>query len=318
MYPLLRISGLRTYFYTTFGIVKAVDGVSLSVRKGETLGLAGESGSGKSVTALSIMRLVQSPGRILAGKIVLNGEDILRKTEHEMRKIRGSKIAMCFQDPTTYLNPVMKVGDQLAEAILLHRDVSKAEAWNMAIEAMEVAQIPSAITRVDDYPYQMSGGMCQRIMIAMALSCQPDLFIADEPTTALDIIVQDEILGLIKDQKDRLHSSVILITHDLSIIAELCDRVAVMYAGNIVEVGNTKSIYRNPLHPYTKGLINSILRIDKDFEQVNPIPGTIPDLTNLPSGCRFSPRCRQAKAICANSIPPLRPVLKDHFVACFD
>ncbi len=256
------------------------------------------------------------PGRIVDGEIIFKGEDLLKKTEEEMQKIRGGKIAMSFQDPMTYLNPVKRAGEQIAEAIILHQGVDKKEALEMAVESIELVGIPSPSDRAMDYPHQLSGGMRQRIMIAMALSCKPQLLIADEPTTALDVITQDEILELMENLKDELGTSFILITHDLAIVAGLCDRVAVMYAGNIVEYADTIPLYDDPLHPYTKGLLNSILRLDKGKERLVSIKGSVPNLVNPPPGCKFYPRCPHSMPLCSKQIPPLLDVGGHSLVAC--
>lgn len=314
---MLRIRGLKTYFFTSSGVVNAVDGVDLDIGKGETVGLVGESGSGKTVTALSIMRLIpQPPGRIVHGEVLLEGDDLLKKTEHEMRKIRGDRVAMSFQDPMTYLNPVIRVGDQIAEAIMLHQQVSRSEAVKKAVDAMEMVQIPSAADRAREYPHQLSGGMRQRILIAIAICCNPDLLIADEPTTALDVITQDQILELMRDLKNRIGSSLLLITHDLGIVGELADHVAVMYAGNLLEYGDVNTILRRPRHPYTSGLLESTPRIDWGKRRLKMIPGTIPDMVHPPAGCRFHPRCAQAKASCVSEQPKLIEIEAGHMVAC--
>lgn len=314
---LIEIRGLKTYFFMSTGTVRAVDGIDFSMDDRQMVGIVGESGCGKSVTALSLMQLVPNPpGRIVEGEIIFEGEDLLKKTEEEMQKIRGGKIAMSFQDPMTYLNPVKRGGEQIAEAIRLHQGVEKEEALEMAVESIELVGIPSPSERAMDYPHQLSGGMRQRIMIAMALSCKPKLLIADEPTTALDVITQDEILELMENLKDELGTSIILITHDLAIIAGLCNRVAVMYAGNIVEYADTIPLYDDPLHPYTKGLLNSILRLDKGKERLSSIKGSVPNLVNPPPGCKFNPRCLQSMPICSKQIPPLLDVGGNSLVAC--
>ncbi len=314
---LIEIRGLKTYFFMSTGTVRAVDGIDFSMDDRQMVGIVGESGCGKSVTALSLMQLVPNPpGRIVEGEIIFEGEDLLKKTEEEMQKIRGGKIAMSFQDPMTYLNPVKRAGEQIAEAIRLHQGVEKEEAHEMAVESIKLVGIPSPSERAMDYPHQLSGGMRQRIMIAMALSCKPQLLIADEPTTALDVITQDEILELMENLKDERGTSIILITHDLAIVAGLCNRVAVMYAGNIVEYADTIPLYDDPLHPYTKGLLNSILRLDKGKERLLSIKGTVPNLVNPPPGCNFSPRCPQSMPICSKQIPPLQDVGGNSLVAC--
>lgn len=314
---LIEIRGLKTHFFMSTGTVRAVDGIDFSMDYRQMVGIVGESGCGKSVTALSLMQLVPNPpGRIVEGEIIFEGEDLLKKTEEEMQKIRGGKIAMSFQDPMTYLNPVKRAGEQIAEAIRLHQGVEKEEAHEMAVESIKLVGIPSPSERAMDYPHQLSGGMRQRIMIAMALSCKPQLLIADEPTTALDVITQDEILELMENLKDERGTSIILITHDLAIVAGLCNRVAVMYAGNIVEYADTIPLYDDPLHPYTKGLLNSILRLDKGKERLISIKGNVPNLVNPPPGCKFSPRCPQSMPICSKQIPPLLDVGGNSLVAC--
>ncbi len=314
---LIEIRGLKTHFFMSTGTVRAVDGIDFSMDYRQMVGIVGESGCGKSVTALSLMQLVPNPpGRIVEGEIIFEGEDLLKKTEEEMQKIRGGKIAMSFQDPMTYLNPVKRAGEQIAEAIRLHQGVEKKEAHEMAVESIKLVGIPSPSERAMDYPHQLSGGMRQRIMIAMALSCKPQLLIADEPTTALDVITQDEILELMENLKDERGTSIILITHDLAIVAGLCNRVVVMYAGNIVEYADTIPLYDDPLHPYTKGLLNSILRLDKGKERLISIKGNVPNLVNPPPGCKFSPRCPQSMPICSKQIPPLLDVGGNSLVAC--
>lgn len=314
---LIEIRGLKTHFFMSTGTVRAVDGIDFSMDDRQMVGIVGESGCGKSVTALSLMQLVPNPpGRIVEGEIIFEGEDLLKKTEEEMQKIRGGKIAMSFQDPMTYLNPVKRAGEQIAEAIRLHQGVEKEEAHEMAVESIKLVGIPSPSERAMDYPHQLSGGMRQRIMIAMALSCKPQLLIADEPTTALDVITQDEILELMENLKDERGTSIILITHDLAIVAGLCNRVAVMYAGNIVEYADTIPLYDDPLHPYTKGLLNSILRLDKGKERLLSIKGSVPNLVNPPPGCKFNPRCPQSMPLCSKQIPPLLDVGGNSLVAC--
>lgn len=314
----LSVRGLKTYFFTTDGVVKAVDDISFDVNKGEKLGFVGESGSGKTCTALSIMRLIRSPGRIVAGQIAFaNFGNLLEKSEKEMRNIRGSKIAMIFQDPMTYLNPVIRVGDQISEAIVIHQNVDKSEAMRRAIDAMKLVQIPSAEKRAKEYPHQMSGGMQQRVLTAMAIACRPLVLLADEPTTALDVIVQMEILELLNRLKSELGTALVLITHDLAIIAKATDRTMVMYAGRLFEVADTKTIFAHPRHPYTKALLESIPRPDFRAKKLKTIKGTIPDVRNVPSGCAFHPRCSYAKQVCTTVIPPMEEVKPGHAVACF-
>jgi oligopeptide/dipeptide ABC transporter ATP-binding protein len=315
--PLLKVSGLRTHFFTDEGVVKAVDGVDFEVPRGGILGIVGESGCGKSITSLSIMRLVAQPqGRIVEGQILFNGQDLLKLSEEEMRKIRGNRVALISQDPMTSLNPVLTVGDQVMEAIILHQQVSKAEARKKAIDMLERVGIPGAAKRIDDYPHQFSGGMRQRVVIAMALSCQPDLLIADEPTTALDVTIQAQILDLMRDIRDRNNAAVIMITHDLGVVAELCDTVAVMYAGKVVEYTDVYTIFRNPQHPYTQGLMASIPQLGVKQERLTPIEGQPPSLSKLPPGCSFAPRCPHAWAKCQEA-PKLETTEPGHLVRCW-
>ncbi len=298
-----------------------MDGVSLDIQKGEALGLVGESGCGKTMTAFSIMGLVPSPGKIVGGEIWFSYDDswkdLTKISEEKMRKVRGAKISMVFQDPMTYLNPVMKICDQIAEAIVLHQEVPRDEARRKAIELLEKVRIPIPSTVAQYYPHELSGGMRQRTLIAMAISCNPDLLIADEPTTALDVTVQAQVLELIKQLKNEMNMSLMLITHDLGIVADTCDRVCVMYAGRIVEEGNVYEIYREPQHPYTMGLLKSTLSIDEFKETLVTIEGTVPDLTNLPPGCRFRPRCSQISDRCRETAPPMVEVKKGHKVSCW-
>ena len=313
----LSVRDLKTYFYTRKGVVKAVDGVSFDLHKKEALGIVGESGSGKSMTCFSILRLVPDPpGKIVGGEVLLNGQDLLKLSSREIRKIRGRGISMSFQDPMTYLNPVMRVGDQIAEAILLHNDVSKASAFEMAVESMRLTEINNPEKRAHDYPHQLSGGMRQRILISMALACDPDVMIADEPTTALDVVVQKEILNLLKNLRNELSTGMIIVSHDLGVVAEVCEKVAVMYAGSIVEISSTKELFENPLHPYTIGLMESIPRPDRGKQRLLTIPGAVPDLINPPSGCKFHPRCPYAVAECRIDLPRLEKVDGDRYVRC--
>lgn len=315
---LLEVKDLKTYFYTEDGVVPAVDGVSFSLNRGETIGIVGESGSGKSVTSLSVMRLVPyPPGRITGGEIIFEGEDILGKTDEEMRHIRGNEISMIFQEPMTSLNPVFTVGDQIMEAIILHQNVGKREAQVKAVEMLQRVGIPSPERRIRDFPHQMSGGMRQRVMIAMALSCNPKLLIADEPTTALDVTIQAQILDLMMDIKREFGTSIMLITHDLGVIAETVDKVVVMYAGKIVESTDVISIFQKPMHPYTEGLLGSIPKVNEDCERLSTIEGAVPNLFNMPSGCRFHPRCDYAKNICREHEPHLIDVDFGHEVSCW-
>jgi oligopeptide transport system ATP-binding protein len=314
---LLEVSDLRTYFHTDDGLVKAVDGISFSLKRGETLGIVGESGSGKSVTNLSILRLIQSPpGEIVSGKVVFTGQDILRLTEAEVRKIRGRRIAIIFQDPMTSLNPFLKISRQLMEMTQLHLGHSKAEAYEHAIKMLETVGIPEARRRVDDYPHQFSGGMRQRVMIAMALSCKPELLIADEPSTALDVTIQAQILELIKKLKDETGTSVILITHDLGVVAGMTDHVVVMYAGKLFEQAPTDELFALPGNPYTKGLLRSVPDPSSEQGKLYQIPGQPPDLARLPPGCPFAPRCERSEEICTREYPPLVELNATHHSLC--
>ncbi len=315
---LLDIHNLKTYFYTYRGVVKAVDGVDLTLDKGETLGLAGESGCGKSVTALSVLRLIADPpGKIIEGEIHFEGEDLLKKSEKDMRAIRGNKISMIFQEPMTSLDPVFTVGNEITETIKLHQGLDKEETYKKAVEMMKKVRIPEPEKRMNEYPHQLSGGMRQRVMIAMALSCNPQMLIADEPTTALDVTIQAQILRLMKDLQDEYGAAVLLITHDLGIIAGTCDKVAIMYAGNIVEYADVLTLYENPLHPYTKGLIGSIPKLTQDVDRLKVIGGVVPSLITPPPGCRFNPRCECGKGDCRSDFPPLKEVEKGHYVRCW-
>jgi oligopeptide/dipeptide ABC transporter ATP-binding protein len=319
--PLLEVKGLKTYFYTEDGVVRAVDGVSFDVYPGEVLGLVGESGCGKSVTSLSIMRLISNPGRINEGEILLDGENLLDLPEDEMIKVRGNRISMIFQQPQTALNPVFKVGDQLAEVLDVHQDLGKEAGWKRAIGLLKMVGVPDPERRVEAFPHELSGGMAQRVMIAMALACVPELLIADEPTTALDVTIQAQILDLMRDLRKDMGTSVILITHDLGVVAEMADRIAVMYAGEIVEQTDVNTLFDEPLHPYTQGLIGSIPILGEIKERLDVIPGMVPNLVNLPPGCRFAPRC-QARlkyncTICAQVKPELQEVKPGHLVRCW-
>ena len=317
MEELLNIKDLKTYFFTYQGVVRAVDGVSFKINRGETFGLVGESGCGKSVTALSIMRLVPSPpGKIVGGEIRLDGENLLKLNEKQMRKIRGKKISMIFQEPMTSLDPVFTIGHEIMESIQLHQGLRKEEAREKAIETLRVVGIPDPERRVDEYPHELSGGMRQRAMIAIALSCNPTLLIADEPTTALDVTIQAQILRLIDELKEKFGASVMLITHDLGVIAEMCDNVAVMYAGHIMEYTDVDTLFSNPLHPYTKGLNKSIPRLDVETERLDVIRGLVPNLLDVPSGCPFHPRCDFCSERCIKEIPKLIEVEDHHLVRC--
>lgn len=319
---LLKICDLKTHFFTGKnrsgnGIIRAVDGIDLHLEPGKTEGLVGESGCGKTVTALSIMKLLPRSGKTISGKILFEGEDLLLKSPREMSKIRGKKISMIFQEPLSSLNPVLRSGKQIEEAIRLHRGMGRTEAEKEAVRIMELVGIPSPGARAKDYPHQLSGGMRQRIMIAMAISCNPSLLIADEPTTALDVTIQAQILELLKKLIKEIKTSMLLITHDLGIVAELCDRVSVMYAGNIVESGSTRAIFKNPQHPYTLGLLNAIPRVDLDLDRLAVINGAVPNLAHPPGGCRFNPRCGEHDEICHRNKPPPVEVEPGHFVCCW-
>jgi len=315
----LEVKNLKTYFFTEAGTVKAVDDVSFSVPKGATLGLVGESGCGKSVTAMSIIRLISPPGRIVGGEILLNRSDLLLKSEKEMRRGRGAQISMIFQEPMTALNPVLDVGFQIAEAVLAHEKVSKREAWSRAVEAMKAVAIPDAEKLAEDYPHRLSGGMRQRIMIAMALVCHPALVIADEPTTALDVTIQAQILELLDRLREEYHLSLILISHDLGVVAEVAETVAVMYAGKIVEVGPAMDIFHNPKHPYTEGLLRSVPRLGSSVQKkdrLEVIEGMVPDLLRLPDGCLFASRCYKKTVECTLSPIQLVQASENHEVRC--
>lgn len=312
---LLEIKDLAIHYFTDSGVVRAVNSLTLSVDAGETLGLVGETGAGKTTTALGIMNLVPDPpGKIVTGQILYNGEDLAAKSQIEMRDIRGRQISMIFQDPMTALNPVLTVGDQIAEVIRLHEEVSRADAYIKAAEMLEMVGIPSE--RLGEYPHQFSGGMKQRVVIAIALACNPKLLIADEPTTALDVTIQAQVLKMMNDLKQNLGTSMILITHDLGVVAETCDKVAIMYAGEIVESGSLEDIFLHTAHPYTKGLFESIPSLKKDTRRLKPIKGLMPDPSNLPEGCSFCPRCPYAKKECASHNPQAIEITEGHYVKC--
>jgi peptide/nickel transport system ATP-binding protein/oligopeptide transport system ATP-binding protein len=318
MSGLLEVSDLQTQFFTDDGIVKAVDGVSFSIDRGDTFGLVGESGCGKSVTALSIIRLIPDPpGKITSGEILLEGKDLVKKSEKEMQAIRGNKISMIFQEPMTSLDPVFTIGSEITEVIQLHQGLERDEARKKAIDMLRIVGIPEPEKRMGEYPHQLSGGMRQRAMIAMALSCNPQLLIADEPTTALDVTIQAQILRLMDQLKEDFSAAVLLITHDLGVIAETCRNVAIMYAGKIVELAPVEAIFENPLHPYTVGLNRAIPRLDVDRKRLQIIEGTVPDLIEVPSGCKFHPRCPYAMPICAEKEPPLTKRENNHFARCY-
>ena len=318
MEKLLEVRGLRTHFHTDRGLFRAVDGIDFSVGRGRTVGLVGESGCGKSVTSLSVMGLVASPpGQVAADAILFEGRDILGLSADERRRLRGGKMSMIFQEPMTSLNPVHTIGQQIVEAIIAHTQLSPQAAKARAIEMLELVRIPSAKQRVDDYPHLLSGGMRQRVMIAMALSCEPALLIADEPTTALDVTIQAQILDLLQDLQRRLGMAMLIITHDLGVIAEIADEVVVMYAGKIVESAPVDALFADPQHPYTIGLLGSIPRIEVDRERLSTIEGSVPSPNNQPKGCRFAPRCPFADPRCHAEPPPLRDLGPEHRVACW-
>jgi len=319
--PLLEVKGLHTSFYTRDGVVRAVDGIDFSVDRGEIMGLVGESGCGKSVTSLTIMRLVAKPGRIEAGEILFDGQDLLKLGDDEMRKIRGDRISMIFQQPTSSLNPVWAVGRQIEEVLRIHRGMKGKTARSRAKELLTMVGIPDPERRIKAFPHEMSGGMAQRVMIAMALACEPELLIADEPTTALDVTIQAQILDLMRNLRDETGTAIVLITHDLGVVAEMCDRVAVMYAGEIVEHTDVRTLFRQPLHPYTRGLIGSIPVVGDLREDLAVIPGNVPNLIDLPKGCRFAPRCvarvEEDVAMATEVHPHLLPVREGHDVRCW-
>lgn len=310
----LSVSNLRTYFFTRKGVVKAVDDISFDLRKGETLCIVGESGSGKTVTALSILRLVEQPGRTVGGKIMLKEKDLLQLSLHEMQNVRGNMISMIFQDPHSSLNPVFKVGDQISEAITAHKKISKYAADARSLELLNMVGIPMADERFHEYPHQFSGGMKQRVMIAIALACDPEILIADEPTTALDLTIQAQILDLFLNLRNKFNMSIIYVTHDLGVVSEIAGRIVVMYAGKIMEKGYKNDILMNPQHPYTKGLIECL---PSDEGNMISIPGTIPDLITPPQGCIFHPRCSNLMDICRLSTPEMKHIKNEHYVSCF-
>ena len=315
--PLLAVTNLKTQFFTQDGVVKAVNGVSFQLMPGETLGIVGESGCGKSITAMSIMRLIPTPpGKIVDGEVLFQGKDVLKMNDQQLRGIRGNDIAMVFQDPMTSLNPVLTVNRQIGESLELHKGMSKSESRARAIELLKMVGIPNAEQRVDQYPHQFSGGMRQRVMIAMALSCDPMLLIADEPTTALDVTIQAQILDLMKKLQQERGTAVILITHDLGVVAGMSDRVQVMYAGTIAETADTYELFGNPRHPYTLGLMKSIPRLDSVGSKLDPIRGLPPDLVDLPDMCPFSPRCDFSEEVCERKAPVLREVKPGHKITC--
>lgn len=318
---LLEVHNLKTYFFTEDGVVKAVDGVDLTVSRGEVLGLVGESGCGKSVTSLSIMRLIGIPGKVVEGTITFEGRNLLELSESEMVHMRGNRMSMIFQQPQSSLNPVFKVGDQVAEVFQIHQNMGKEEAWDKAVDLLRLVGIPDTESKAHAFPHEMSGGQAQRVMIAMALALNPQLLIADEPTTALDVTIQAQILDLMRDLRTRMDTSVILITHDLGVISEMADRVAVMYAGRIVEQADIKTLFAHPMHPYTQGLMASIPVLGTVKQTLDVIPGSVPNLVNLPPGCQFAPRCRARVeyqiTICTQVEPQLLPVEDEHLCRCW-
>jgi oligopeptide/dipeptide ABC transporter ATP-binding protein len=318
---LLEVRNLKTYFYTEDGVVKAVDGVDFSVGRGEVLGLVGESGCGKSVTSLSIMRLIGIPGKVVEGEIIFEGRNLLELSESEMVHMRGNRISMIFQQPQSSLNPVFKVGDQVAEVLQIHQNMGKEESWNKAVELLQLVGIPDPESKAHSFPHEVSGGQAQRVMIAMALALNPQLLIADEPTTALDVTIQAQILDLMRDLRTRMDTAVILITHDLGVISEMADRVAVMYAGRIVEQTDIRTLFKKPVHPYTQGLMASIPVLGTVKETLDVIPGSVPNLVNLPPGCQFAPRCRSRVEyqlpICTQVEPPLVTYEPEHLCRCW-
>ena len=318
---LLEVRNLKTYFYTEDGVVKAVDGVDFSVGRGEVLGLVGESGCGKSVTSLSIMRLIGVPGKVVEGEIIFEGRNLLELSESEMVHMRGNRMSMIFQQPQSSLNPVFKIADQVAEVLQIHQNMGKEESWNKAVELLRLVGIPDPESKAHSFPHEVSGGQAQRVMIAMALALNPQLLIADEPTTALDVTIQAQILDLMRDLRTRMDTAVILITHDLGVISEIADRVAVMYAGRIVEQTDIRTLFTHPMHPYTQGLMASIPVLGTVKETLEVIPGSVPNLVNLPPGCQFAPRCRKRieyqLAICTQVEPQLLPVESEHLCRCW-
>jgi peptide/nickel transport system ATP-binding protein len=318
---ILEVKGLKTQFFTEAGAVKAVDDVSIIVKRGEVLGLVGESGCGKSVTSLSVMRLISQPGRIVAGEIDFDDENLLDLSEKKMMDIRGNRISMIFQQPQSSLNPVFRIGNQLEEVIVLHQEVNREEAQQRVIELLRMVGIPEPEERANAYPHELSGGMAQRVMIAMALACVPELLIADEPTTALDVTIQAQILDLMRNLRSQMETAIILITHDLGVVAEMCDRVNVMYAGRIVEEADIIELFEHPKHPYTEALIGSTPVLGETDKELTTIPGSVPNLINLPPGCKFAPRCRarieNELEICTEEEPALKEVEANHWVRCW-
>lgn len=318
---LLEVRNLKTQFFTEAGVVRAVDGVDFHVERGEVLGIVGESGCGKSVTSLSIMKLISQPGEIVEGEIIFDNENLIGKSEREMTQIRGNRISMIFQQPTSCLNPVFRVGDQLVEVLEIHQNISKGEGEKQAIELLTMVGIPEPESRVQAFPHELSGGMAQRVMIAMALACMPELLIADEPTTALDVTIQAQILDLMRNLRTRIDTSIILITHDLGVVAEMCDRVDVMYAGRVVEEADVYDLFQEPKHPYTQALIGSTPVLGQAEKELVAIPGSVPNLIDLPPGCKFAPRClprvEEELEICTEEEPELKAVAPGHKVRCW-
>lgn len=317
MNNLLEVKDLSTHFFTDKGVVKAVDGVSFEIKKGATLGVVGESGCGKSVTAMSILNLIDKPGKIVGGSILFDGKELVGIDDTNLRSIRGNEISMIFQEPMTSLNPVFKIGDQIIEALSLHQKMDKAHAHAKAIEMLSLVGIPRPERVVNDYPHQLSGGMRQRAMIAMALACNPKLLIADEPTTALDVTIQAQILSLMNELKDKTNTAIMLITHNLGVVAQMADHILVMYSGKVVESSPVEELFANPCHPYTTGLLKSIPSLDEDKERLYTIEGVVPSPFNLPEGCYFAPRCERAMDICHKKRPEAVQITKEHSVSCF-
>jgi len=317
MKEILKVENLTTHFFTDKGVVRAVDGNSFTIHEGKTLGVVGESGCGKSITAMSILNLIEKPGKIVDGSVKFLGEELVGTTDKRIREIRGNEISMIFQEPMTSLNPVFKVGDQIGEALILHRNMSRKEAKNVGIEMLQLVGIPRAEKVIDDYPHQLSGGMRQRVMIAMALACNPKLLIADEPTTALDVTIQAQILALMNRLKTETNTAIIMITHDLGVVAQMADHVLVMYSGKIVESAPVGEVYGDPKHPYTVGLLNSIPRLDENREELNTIEGTVPSPFELPKGCYFEPRCDKRMEICKHKHPDTYKINENHTVSCY-
>jgi peptide/nickel transport system ATP-binding protein len=315
---LLEVKGLKTYFFTEDGVVQAINGVDFSIKQGEIMGLVGESGSGKSVTSLSIMRLLATSGKIMEGRMLFEGHDLVQEPEAEMVKLRGNELSMIFQQPTSCLNPVFRIGDQVAEVLTVHDNLSKQAAWKKAIEMLRKVGLPDPEKRATAFPHEISGGQAQRVMIAMALASQPKLLIADEPTTALDVTIQAQILDLMRNLRDETGTTILLITHDMGVIAEMCDNVAVMYAGQIVEYTDVETLFDQPLHPYTEGLLAAIPVLGDPKETLAVIPGSVPNLINLPAGCKFAPRCPYVKEeICTKETPDLREIEPGHQARCY-